>query len=89
MDLTKFNQIIEGWRNTVVPPKDLKKLINYASKMRLDKCEGCSYHSKNHKSNRPDAHCTNCGCTLIAKTKCLSCKCPLEVPLWDKIEVKT
>ncbi len=27
---------------------------------------------------RPDAHCTKCGCTLSAKTKCLSCACPLN-----------
>jgi len=25
---------------------------------------------------RPDNHCTDCGCTLAAKTKCLSCECP-------------
>jgi hypothetical protein len=27
---------------------------------------------------RPDEHCTNCGCTLAAKTRCLSCECPLK-----------
>ncbi len=25
-----------------------------------------------------DEHCTDCGCTLSAKGKCLSCECPLE-----------
>jgi len=32
---------------------------------------------------RPDAHCTNCGCTLSAKTKCLSCSCPLNK--WEAV----
>ena len=26
---------------------------------------------------RPDIHCTHCGCTLSAKTACLSCECPV------------
>jgi hypothetical protein len=34
--------------------------------------------STKHKTIRPDVHCTDCGCTLAAKTKCLSCQCPLE-----------
>jgi len=25
-----------------------------------------------------DEHCTDCGCPLDAKTKCLSCKCPKD-----------
>lgn len=46
-------------------------------------CLQCDYHSDNAKkygytSVRPDAHCVNCGCTLSAKTKCLSCECPLK-----------
>lgn len=27
---------------------------------------------------RPDEHCTQCGCTLSAKARCLSCNCPLH-----------
>ena len=27
---------------------------------------------------RPDEHCTNCGCNLDAKRKCLSCECPVK-----------
>jgi hypothetical protein len=61
-----------------MPPKELKKVIKKTSKERLAICEACEYHSKNKKTIRPDAHCTNCGCTLSAKTKCLSCSCPLE-----------
>ena len=32
---------------------------------------------------RPDVHCTNCGCTLSAKTACLSCNCPIN--LWGPV----
>jgi hypothetical protein len=32
---------------------------------------------------RPDAHCTHCGCTLSAKTKCLSCSCPIN--MWEAL----
>ena len=35
-------------------------------------------NKKNYKTMRPDAHCANCGCTLSAKTKCLTCECPLK-----------
>lgn len=44
----------------------------------MEICEECPHHSKNHSSLRPDDHCTNCGCTLSAKTKCLSCECPIK-----------
>lgn len=73
-----LNQIYEGWRNNLIPPKELKELIAKTSQERLEICSQCEWHSKNHKSVRPDDHCTNCGCTLSAKTKCLSCSCPLE-----------
>ena len=57
--------------------------------MRMEICEQCPHHSENakklngYKTVRPDAHCTNCGCTLAAKTKCLSCECPLK--RWEAI----
>jgi hypothetical protein len=62
----------------MVPPKDLKELINNTAKERINICLDCPYHSKYHKTLRPDAHCTHCGCTLAAKTKCLSCACPID-----------
>lgn len=90
MNLKKqIQQIAEGWRNVIIPPEELKGLIKLTSKHRLEKCNLCSYHSKNHSTNRFDAHCTKCGCTLSAKTKCLSCKCPLELSQWGPVIVKT
>lgn len=73
-----IQQLIEGWKNHLFPPEHLKDAIKGISDSRLAICEECGYHSKYHKSIRPDAHCTNCECTLIAKTKCLSCECPVN-----------
>jgi hypothetical protein len=73
-----MSQIIEGWRNNIIPPEELKDVISIASKERMDICNNCEHISTKHSSIRPDVHCTNCGCTLSAKTKCLSCSCPLS-----------
>lgn len=62
----------------------MKEEIERVSKERMKICEGCSYHSEvrkrtgRFKTVRPDVHCTNCGCTLSAKTRCLSCTCPVN-----------
>lgn len=83
--MINFSQVYEGWRNKLVPPGDKKNFIILASKYRTDVCLKCEHHSENRKKTdptyktiRPDHHCTNCGCTLSAKTACLSCKCPLD-----------
>jgi len=76
-----IGQIYEGWRNNLLPPKELKDTIAKVGEERLEICKACNYHSKNrkdYKTVRPDDHCTNCGCTLAAKTKCLSCSCPIN-----------
>ena len=73
-----FSQIYEGWRNNIIPPSHIKNLIKSTGEERIKICLGCPYHSKYHKTARPDDHCTHCGCTLAAKTKCLSCACPLD-----------
>jgi len=52
--------------------------------VRIQICEECSFHSKHHNTPiRPDHHCTDCGCNLAAKTKCLSCECPQKK--WDAL----
>lgn len=71
-------QIYEGWKNHLIPSKNLKDIIKNVSEERLEICNACDSHSKNYKKNRPDDHCTKCGCTLLAKTKCLSCNCPIN-----------
>lgn len=54
----------------------------------MEICKSCPLYSDNRKATgwktkRPDVHCTNCGCTLSAKTACLSCECPKE--LWGSV----
>ena len=68
--------IYEGWRNNLIPPKELRETIESVSKERLAICDVCVFHSKNGTSMRPDAYCLDCGCNLDAKSKCLSCSCP-------------
>lgn len=72
-----LSQIYEGWKNNLFPSSTLKEVIQQTSELRLNVCAECPHHSKNHKTVRPDDHCTHCGCTLAAKTKCLSCSCPI------------
>lgn len=73
----KISEVYEGWRNHKFPPSELKEIIKKVSDERMAVCEGCEFNSKFHKTIRPDVHCVECGCTLSAKTKCLSCECPL------------
>lgn len=71
-----FSQVYEGWKNKLLPVKELKPLIEEVAAERIAICEECEMHSKHFKSVRLDAHCTDCGCTLSAKVRCLSCECP-------------
>ena len=76
-------QIIEGWRNDLIPPKELKELIMRVANERLIVCQSCEFNSnlakeQGYTSIRVDYHCTKCGCPLKKKTKCLSCSCPIE-----------
>lgn len=70
----------------MIPPSALKEIIKETSEQRINICLDCPYHSRHHKTKRPDAHCTNCGCTLSAKTKCLSCSCPIGK--WKEVLTK-
>jgi hydrogenase maturation factor HypF (carbamoyltransferase family) len=76
-----LKQIYEGWKNHLLPEENEKAFLQYVSQERLAICNACEEHSFNKKDNkslRPDAHCVECGCTLSAKTKCLTCECPLK-----------
>lgn len=77
-----IKQIFEGWKNHLAPEEYLKETINTVSQERLAICRSCPFNSINakkagtYKSFRTDEHCTDCGCPLLSKTKCLSCHCP-------------
>ena len=82
----KFNwlHVYEGWRNHLVPSDELKEKILETSNERLAICRQCSWNSKNAGKRGPE-RCLDCGCPLIAKTKCLSCYCELHPPKWDAV----
>jgi hypothetical protein len=83
-----LNKISEGWKNHLLPEESQKAFIEYVHQKRMRVCEACEFHSKNHFTIRPDVHCTNCGCTLSAKTKCLTCECPLKAWLSETLPTK-
>ena len=74
-----LSQIFEGWKNHLAPETYLQDTISTTAKERLAICQACPFNSTIAgpvNSLRFDFHCTKCGCTLVAKTKCLSCSCP-------------
>jgi hypothetical protein len=76
-----LGQIYEGWKNHLLPEERTKAFIEHVSVERMNICNACEEHSSNkkdYKTIRLDVHCANCGCTLSAKTKCLTCECPLK-----------
>lgn len=76
-----LSKIFEGWKNHLSPSAFYLEQINRAHTERMAICRACPHNSLNDKKAspfRPDEHCTSCGCTLAAKTKCLSCSCPLN-----------
>jgi len=82
-----IKQIIEGWRNKLIPPSHLKQAIEDVATLRLDICRNCEYNSINNRKDtlRWDEHCIDCGCPLSAKTRCLSCHCSISPPKWKSV----
>jgi len=80
-----LGQIIEGWKNHLLPEERKKAFIEHVSLSRMAICNECEHVSTKHKTIRPDIHCTDCGCTLSAKTKCLTCECPFKKWLPESI----
>jgi hypothetical protein len=83
-------QIMEGWKNHLVPAEELKDIIDVTMKERKAICLQCPHHSTNVDTIRPDDHCTLCGCPDVAKLKCLSCMCfDVTNPRWRAVDVKS
>lgn len=83
--MSKLQEIYDGWKNLLVPNEEMKPYIEEVAAERIKICRECKFNSKNDKSIhlRFDEHCTDCGCTLSAKTRSLTSKCPLIPPKWD------
>ena len=78
----KFKEIFEGWRNLIMPPEEIKSIIEEVASERELICKGCPFFSVNAKLNdyktfRTDDHCTKCGCPIKAKARSLSSQCPM------------
>lgn len=80
--MSRLQEIYEGWVNLLIPEEELKPYIEKVSRERMKICNKCEFHSKNHKTNRPDVHCTKCKCMLATKTRSLISECPLKPPKW-------
>jgi len=82
-----WSEIYEGWRNKLFPPKKLQLFIEETANERTEICKICPHISSNKKNTkvRMDEHCSICGCTISAKTRCLSCSCPLPSPIWKAV----
>jgi hypothetical protein len=78
-------EILEGWRNDLFPPEQLKEIIIKTQEERLSICKDCTHNSTNGKITA-FSYCKDCGCPLKKKTACLSCNCPISK--WDAIVTK-
>lgn len=83
--MDNISKIWEGWSNHLFPGKDMKEVIDKISEERLKICQGCEHFKKNVIGQH---FCGVCKCPFPAKTKCLSCTCPLEEPLWKPVVAK-
>lgn len=85
------DKIMEGIRNKIMPPKELKDLIHKTVVERKLICYVCPFMSKNaqihfnYKSQRFDDHCTKCGCNIDLKASSLSSECPDNPPRWNSV----
>jgi hypothetical protein len=86
MNLKKIDVkgILQGIYNKVY----VKKWIEEVSKERLEICAACDLNSekakkKGYVTHRPDIHCTDCGCNLELKTRCMDCACPIKK--WEEV----
>jgi hypothetical protein len=75
--IENFPSIITGWRNELIPPKELKKAIEELSEARLSFCIPCDQNSTPGEIHRFSSRCNHCGCWLKPKTKSPSEECPL------------
>lgn len=72
-----IHNILEGWRNELIPPKELKEAIEKLSDHRLSFCMQCEHNSTPGEMNRWTSRCTQCGCFLKAKSKSVDEYCPI------------
>lgn len=75
--MSRITEIIEGWRNHLAPPEELKELIQLTSEHRLSICTPCEFNSTPNRIKNW-SRCKSCGCPLLQKSKSLQSKCPVN-----------
>jgi len=85
-----WKEILEGWRNDLFPPEEIKEKIRLTQEQRLEICKSCPLNSTPNKI-RTISYCKDCGCPLKKKSACLHCECPQKKWLAEltEDEVKT
>lgn len=74
-----FKGLLEGAFNSIFAKKEIEAVATE----RIMICRTCPFNSKNTDNKRPDEYCTDCGCNLYMKTRCMSCECPQKK--WLKV----
>lgn len=83
--MSRIKEIVEGWRNDIIPPTSLKESILSMSEERLAICRACPHDSINAGTSKlvRAEYCKVCGCPLVKKTKSPTSACPLKPPKWE------
>lgn len=76
--------IVQGAYNSIF----VRKWVEAVAIERTEICKECPVFSVNAKlngylTNRLDDHCTDCGCNIHMKTRCMDCECPQK--RWLKV----
>lgn len=66
--------LAEGIRNKVIPPTELRALVEQTHEERMSICNDCEFLRATVSGPR----CGKCGCFLNLKTRCLKCECPIQ-----------
>lgn len=69
--ITKIPQIIEGWKNLVIPNSRVEAL----AVKRLQICFTCPENSTPNEI-KLSSTCKSCGCVLEAKSRSVASQCP-------------
>lgn len=81
----RIKEIVEGWKNDLIPASHLKEVIEEMGNERLAICRECPHDSVNKGISKlvRGEYCTVCGCPLAKKTKSPTSQCPLNPPKWE------
>jgi len=83
--LKNSGKIAEGVKNLLIKSKHVEEVAAH----RLSICNDCDFIDKEGSdcvAPGTQPCCKKCGCCLAVKTRCMSCKCPMDmwVEMMDK-----